>query len=221
MTFTPLQTRLLDFCKRRPVFTLEQLRSAVGLAPLTIRRVLKHLGYFCSFNHNARYYTWANRPRFAANGLWFYRSIGFSRHRTLTKTLVVLVHDAPTGATPEELTDLLRTPVGNLLAWLARQQQLARRRLRRRVVYLAADPQRQEQQFTQRLQDAHAAATDKARSVLLSPLTVLPFLVELIRSPEDSPEQLARTLRQQGIALEPPDVEAILAFYQLEKKEAR
>src|SRR4051812_38476900 len=129
MTLTLQQARVVDFCKARPVVTLAQVRSALGLAPITIRRALKEHGYFCSFNHNARYYTLADRPRFTANGLWFYRSIGFSRHRSLTKTLVVLVHDAAAGATPEEFADLLRTAVGNLLASLARQQQLARRRL--------------------------------------------------------------------------------------------
>jgi len=220
MTLPPPQTRVLAFCKRRPVVTLAQLRSALGLASITLRRSLKTLGCFCSFNHNARYYALADRPRFAANGLWFYRSIGFSRHRTLTRTLVVLVHDAAAGATPEELTQLLRTPVGNLLALLARQQQLARRRLGHRVVYLAADTQRQEQQFTQRLENTATSATALALPATLSPHSILPLLAEMIRSPEDSIDQLARTLAQQGIPLKPPDVQTILAFYDLEKKEA-
>lgn len=221
MTLTSPQARVLDFCKRRPVVTLAQLRSELRLAAITIRRALKSLGYFCSFNHNARYYTSADRPRFTANGLWFYRSIGFSRHGTLTRTLVVLVYDAAAGATPEELTDLLLTPVGNLLAGLARQQQLARRRLGHQVVYLACDPQRQEQQWTQRLKDAVPVATTQPLPATLSPNLVLPLLAELIRSPEGSVDQLARTLRRQGVPLDPPDVQAILAFYHLEKKEAR
>src|SRR5258708_39804000 len=107
------EARIVVFCRRRPVVTVAQLCSVLRLAPITIRRALKTLGYFSSFNHNARYYTLADKPRFAANGLWFYRTIGFSRHRTLTKTLIVLVHDAATGATPEELTNLLPTPVRN------------------------------------------------------------------------------------------------------------
>src|SRR5438876_11661701 len=123
MTLTPEQARVLDFCKRRPVVTLTQIRTVVHLAPITIRRVLKEHGYFCSFNHNACYYTLAERPRFDANGLWFYRSIGFSRQRTLPSTLVALVHAADSGATPEELAKLLLTPVNNLLASLARQPQ--------------------------------------------------------------------------------------------------
>ena len=221
MTFLTPEARVLEFCKRRPVVTLTQLRAHLPLAPITIHRALKVLGTFSSFNHNARYYSLADRPRFDANGLWFYRSIGFSRHRTLTKTLVALVHDSATGATPEELTSLLRTPVGNLLASLARQQQLTRRRLGHRVVYLASDPQQQQQQWTRRQKDNDSCATPSALSTTWSPTTVLPLLAELIRSPEASIDQLAHTLKRQGVSLEPPDVRAILGFYQLEKKEAR
>lgn len=220
MTLPTPEARVLDFCRRRPVVTLAQLRSVLRLAPITIRRALKTHGYFSSFNHNARFYTLAEKPRFAENGLWFYRSIGFSRYRTLTKTLVALVHDAPAGATPEELTHLLRTPIGNLLASLARQQQLVRRRLGRRVVFLACDRQRQEQQWTHRQMSSVPSGIRSALPADLTAATVLPLLAELIRSPRDSVDQLARTLGRQGVPVDPPRVQAILAFYQLEKKEA-
>src|SRR5580704_7940360 len=103
-----------------------------------------------SINHNARYYTLATTPLFADNGLWFYRSIAFSCHGTLAETLVAVVGQASAGATPNELAHLLRTPVHNLLARLATQQRLGRRRLGHRVVYLCSDPQQQERQWQQR-----------------------------------------------------------------------
>jgi hypothetical protein len=43
----------------------------------------------------------------------------------------------------------------------------------------------------------------------------------LIRSPEDSLDRLSGTLARQGVALSPAQVQAILDFYQLGKKEAR
>jgi len=221
MTLTPGQASVRDFCESRPVFTLAQVGSALPLAAITIRRCLKSLGCFCSFNHTARYYTLAYRPRFSPQGLWFYRSIGFSRHRTLTNTLLALVRDAPSGATPNELSALLRGPVGNVLASLARQQQLARRRLGHSVVYLACDPQRQDQQWLVRVNNRGATTLTQALPTNLPPTTLLPLLTELIRSPEASVDQLARALRRQGLPVHPPDVRAVFAFYQLEKKEAR
>ena len=215
------EARVRDFCKHRPVVRLAQLCSTLSLAPITLRRALKSLGCFSSFNHNARYYTLPDRPRFSAHGLWFYRCIGFSRHRSLTETLLVLVRDAAAGATPDELATLLRTAVGNVLASLARQKHLARRRLGHCVVYLACDPQRQEQQWTQRIKDRIALVPTPTLPANLPPTTVLPLLAELIRSPEASIDQLARTLQRQGTSVHPPDVQTILAFFQLEKKEAR
>jgi hypothetical protein len=188
---------------------------------MTVSRALKQHGYFTSFNHNARYYTLRQTPRFDANGLWFYRSIGFSRHRTLIETVLALVAEAPAGATPDELTSLLCTPVGNLLASLARQQRLARRRLGRQVVYLAADAQQQEQQWRQRQQScpvpmAPALLPDEV------PLSLaLPVLVELIRSPQASAAQLARVLQGKGLARRTKVAQAIVDHFQLEKKEAR
>jgi hypothetical protein len=187
---------------------------------MTVFRALKQHGYFASFNHNARYYTLRETPRFDANGLWFYRSIGFSRHRTLGDTLVALVHDSLAGCTAAKLALLLRTPVANLLALLVRQQRLARRPLGRHVVYLALPPQRQEQQWLHRQNERAACAVPSTPATALPPPTVLPVLAALIRAPEDSREQLARTLRRQGIPLDPPDVQAILDCYELEKKEA-
>jgi hypothetical protein len=132
-----------------------------------------------------------------------------------------LVRDSPAGATPNELSTLLRGPVGNVLASLARQQQLARRRLGHCVVYLACQPQRQDQQWLLRINNREAATLTPALPANLPPTTLLPLLTELIRLPEASVDQLARLLQRRGLSVHPSDVQAVFTFYQLEKKEAR
>jgi hypothetical protein len=220
MTLTPAAARVLDFCKRRPAVTIEALCSSLSVAPITVRRALKTLGYFSSFNHNARYYTLAERPCFDANGLWFYRTIGFSRHQTLCRTLVALVAQAPTGLTPEELSALLRTPVGNLLPRLANEQQLARRRLGRCTVYLAVDAAVQQQQWQQRLLPCPAPMVPDALPDAAPVELLLPFLVEWIRSPKASLEQLRRRRQRDGVALSAQQAKQAAEYFQLEKKEA-
>src|SRR5260370_20035166 len=158
MPLPPHQAAVLHHCKHRTVAAMGQLRSALDTSAMPVVRALKQHGYFASFNHNARYYTLRETPRFDANGLWFYRSIGFSQHRTLPDTLVALVYDSLAGCAAPELALLLRTPVANLLALLVRQQRLARRPLGRHVVYLALQPQPQEQQWLHRHNDRAACA---------------------------------------------------------------
>jgi hypothetical protein len=218
---TPHEALVIDSFKHRPVRTMVRLRSSLHLSRMTVFRALTKHGYFTSFNHSGQFYTLSHTPRFDFSGLWFYRTIGFSRHGTLIKTVLAVVQDAVAGKTTEELTKLLHAPVGNLLARLARQGQLARRRLGRQVVYLAADPQQQDQQWRQRQQPDPAETV----SVLLPdqvPLAlVLPVLVELIRSPAASAEQVSRTLHRQGLILSAQRVQDIADHFQLEKKEAR
>jgi hypothetical protein len=221
MLLPPHQAAVLDHFKHRPVATLEQLRSALGLSHMTVFRALTKHGYFRSFNHGAHFYTLSHTPRFDAKGLWFYRSIGFSRHRTLIETVLALVAEALAGATPEELTSLLRTPVGNLLASLARQQRLARRRLGRQVVYLTADAQQQEQQWRQRQQPCPVPLAPALLPDDVPLSLALPVLVELIRSPGASAAQLARVLQGKGLARRTKVAQAIVDHFQLEKKEAR
>ena len=50
---------------------------------------------------------------------------------------------------------------------------------------------------------------------------VLPVLVELIRSPQASAEQLARALQRDGLTLRPQQTQEVVDHFQLEKKEAR
>src|SRR5215472_13756968 len=174
MPLTPQHAAVLDYFKRRPIATLEQLRCCSGSSHMTVFRALKRHGYFTSFNHNARYYTLRQIPRFDARGLWFYRSIGFSQYRTLPDSLVALVEASAAGLLAAELASILRTPVTNLLARLVRQQRLARRCLGRQVVYLALSPPRQEQQWLHRLAKRGAGTACLSPPANSSPTTVLP-----------------------------------------------
>jgi hypothetical protein len=176
---------------------------------MTVFRALKSHGYYTSFNHNARYYALCGTPRFDAHGLWFYRSIGFSRHRTLPATLVALVLESSAGASADELA--------NLLARLAQQSLLARSALGRQTIYLAPDASRQEPQWQRRCQpDPVPTAPAVLPNHLPVPL-VLAVLVEWIRSPAASPRQLCRVLQTKGLAPLPQQVEDIADHFLLKK----
>lgn len=220
-SLTPQEALVIDSFKHRPVRRVARLCSSLLLSRMTVFRALTKHGSFRSFNHGARFCVLSHTPRFDSNGLWFYRSIGFSRHRSLIATVLALVDDAVAGATPKELANRLRTPVNNLLATLARQQRLARRRLGRQVVYLAADPQRQEQQWWQRQQPRPAEVAPASLPGGLPLSLALPVLVELIRSPQSSAAQLARAPQSDGRTLRPQQVQQVLDHFQVEKKEAR
>jgi hypothetical protein len=216
---TAQESLVIAALEQRAVRSMAWLRATLRLSRMTVFRALSKHGYFSSFNHNGRFYTLAERPRFDGNGLWFYRTIGFSRQRTLPATLLALVEASSTGQTPAELAGLLHTPVGNLLAELARQGRLGRQRLGHHVVYLASAPRRREQQLRQRQQASPDAVAEPPPAQ--PPLAVvLPVLAEVIRSPGATPKQWLRSLRNSGLSLQPEQLQAIIGVCQLEKKEA-
>jgi hypothetical protein len=217
---TAQEALVIDSFKHRSVRCMDRLRSSLRLSRMTIFRALSKHGYFSSFNHNGRFYALCHTPRFDDNGLWFYRTIGFSRYRTLPETLIALVNASPAGLTPTELAGLLLTPVGNLLALLVRQGQLARRRLARQALYLAVEPQLQQQQWLLRQQVCTPDKDPSSFPAPLPPASTLPALVELIRCPTASIEQLTQTLGRSGLTIRPEQLRALFDFYQLEKKEA-
>jgi hypothetical protein len=185
---------------------------------MTVFRALSSHGYYTSFNHNARYYTLAQTPRFDPRGLWFYRTIGFSRHRTLPDTLIALVSESSAGATAAELSGMLRAPVANLLARLAQQSRLARRTLGRQTIYLAPDEPRQGPQWVRRCQPEAVSTALAVLPAHLPVALVLAVLVEWARAPEASPAQVCRVLRGKGLAASAQQVQDVADHFQLKKK---
>src|ERR1022692_4815634 len=94
---------LLRRWRREKVITLPELMAELRTSLPTLRRRLKVWGALASFNHNSRFYTLPERPRFDEHGLWFHRDIGFSRHGHLPQTIVALVGQSPAGLSAAEL----------------------------------------------------------------------------------------------------------------------
>jgi hypothetical protein len=195
-----------------------ELCRVAGRSPLTVWRILKPIGYYTSFNFNARFYTLRDIPSFDRDGLWFCRDVGFSSQGSLTRTIVALVEASPMGMTPNELTALLRVRVQNQLFHLFAQQKLARTPWGRAHVYLSVDEEKQDEQARRR---RRAPVTPAAGTE--SPLTdaeTIAILAELVRSPRASARRLAAVLSARGMAVSAQKVLTVIERYELPKKGA-
>ena len=185
----PLETkpseRLSSLFLQQPCWMIEPLAAELRYSIPSVRRFLTEIGYYSSFTHNGGWYTLRSIPRFGRDGLWFYSDIGFSRAHSLTKTLVDLTTRSTAGMTAEQLGAKLRLRCHSVLVQLCRQGRLQRRKIGHSHVCLAVDPdiasvQRQ---------------TIESLSVFQLPaeMAVL-ILVEFIRNPGSSFEQLAKSI---------------------------
>lgn len=201
--------------RARKVMTVAELALQMRCSSRTVHRRLQEWKAIHSYNKNGRYYALPSVPVFDADGLWRYRDVGFSRYGNLTETLVGLVCHSQAGLSAAELGQLLGMEPHSFL-WLFRDHPaLIREKHQGRFVYFAAESALYRRQKEGRvIMDAGARRPSDSE--------VIAILVETIKHPELSIEQLCRNLKKQGIVVSGPAVVNLFAYHGLElKKTAR
>jgi transposase len=184
--------KLQSLLLRRKCWTLAQLAQTLGYSPFSVRPFLKQIGYFRSYTQNGKWYTLRETPQFDRDGLWRHKGIGFSKHVSLTATIAHLVGRSPAGLSAGELAQKLQHPCNPVLTHLHQDGQLDRVKVAGQFRYLSKEPklngpQRQQALLTQ----------EPAPSTSLSTQAAVWVLVEHIKNPGLSLEQLAAHLQEQ------------------------
>ena len=188
-TSLPPKQHLVSLFGQGSCWMIQPLAAEMHYSIPSVRRFLAEVGYYSSFTHNGAWYTLRSIPRFARNGLWFYRDIGFSRAGSLTKTLITLVTESPAGMSAEMLGETLRCRCHGVLVNLWRKGNIQREKIGRCQVYFAADPHKAERQ-------RQAWSAQHLPRVQFSAEMAVLVLAEFIRSPDSSFEQLAKKISQ-------------------------
>lgn len=205
--------------RRQPVVLLDVLRRALGTTSrTTVFRVLRPVGYRTSFSHAGKYYTLEGIPAFDADGLWFWRDVGFSAHGTLRATIASLVGKAPAGSTHEELQGVLRLRVHDTLRDLVAAQELVRERVDQVYVYVSPEPAVAAAQLARRRPASVASAPPTPQPLALA--RVVDVLLAVIHHPDLDVRGLAVRLHAEGLTVSEAQVQDVFARYDLGKKTA-
>lgn len=201
--------KLITFFAEQPCWMIAPLAEGLQYSIPSVRRFLVEVGYFSSFTHNGAWYTLRTTPQFDQDGLWFHHGIGFSRAGSLTRTLVELICLSPAGMTAEMVGDKLHCRCHSMLVQLTRNKKIARQRVGRAHLYLATD--------------AHTADLQRQTMPVLpephlpAEIVVL-VLVEFIRTPKASFEQLAAALKRgRALTIKAAQIERIFSEHGLKK----
>jgi hypothetical protein len=198
---------------QRPCWILADLAHALDYAFISVRRFLVQIGYFRSYTHNGKWYTLRSTPRFNREGLWHHRDIGFSKHGSLTATIGHLVGRSPAGLSARQLAQKLRHPCHAVLTHLQQNGQLDRLKVEGEFRYLSIQAPLNRQQR----ESAMVVAPPSPASSLSTQVAVL-VLVEHIKNPELSFEQLAACLQRQGpLTVTPASIRRFFAEHGLKK----
>jgi hypothetical protein len=205
--------RLEKLFRRRKCWMLAPLAASLGYALISVRRFLKQIGYCRSYTHNGKWYTLRDSPEFDRDGLWHHRGIGFSKHRSLTATIGYLVGRSPAGLSASQLSQKLQHPCHAVVTQLHQAGRLDRIPLAGQFRYLATD---QELNRRQRAQAAFAPRPNP--TAWFSTQTALWVLVEHIKNPGLSFEQIAALLQEQRkVAVAPENIQRFFQEHDLKK----
>ncbi len=201
--------RLVTLFLEQPCWRIEPLAGELSYSIPSVRRFLAEVGYYSSFTHNGAWYTLRSIPRFDSDGLWFHSDVGFSRAGSLTHALVDLITRSSAGMSAEQLGTKLRCRCHSVLVQLCRQARLQRHRIGSSYIYFAPDPG---------IAAAQRQTTEGLFSVALPAEIAVLILVEFIRKPDSSLEQLARAIsRDKGVIVRAAQIERLFDQHGLKK----
>ena len=199
------------FLRLRKIATLAELVLHLHCSARTAQRRLAECKAIHSYNHNGRYYTLPQIPRFDPQGLWRYRGASFSRYGNLPETFVQLVRNSKAGLTAAEAGALLGLRPSSFLWSLRDHPALKREKHQGLYVYLASEPGLCAQQQRQRSQ---VVATIRPPT----PSEAIAILAEKIKHPALTIAALCRRLEEQNLHVEPERIDAFFTRHGLTVK---
>ena len=199
------------FLRLRKIATLAELVLHLQCSGRTAQRRLAECKAIHSYNHNGRYYTLPQIPRFDTHGLWRYQGVFFSRYGNLPETFVQLVRNSQAGLTAAEAGALLGLRPSSFLWSLRDHPALKREKHQGLYVYLASEPDLCAQQQRQRSQGVETIRPP-------TPSESIAILVEKIKHPALTVAALGRRLRKQNLYIEPERIDAFFVRHGLTEK---
>jgi hypothetical protein len=150
--------------------------------------------------------------QFDADGLWRHRGVFFSRHGSLTETVVALVGGSPAGLTAAELGRKLGVNAYSFISRFAAHPGLTRERLGGRHVYFSSDPGVRGRQA-----EARGRTLAAAEAALPSDAEAVQVFAEMIRHPELEPDETSRRLAARGVRVDAARIQRLLDRHGLAK----
>ncbi len=204
-----------ELFQQKKIFTLAELTSLLHCSESTVRRRLKTWGTYTSYNFNGRYYTLRDIPQFDKHGIWQYRDVYFSNRGTLQKTLGYLIENAQAGLNIIEANEILRIEVQNILSQqFIHHAHFHREKHKGLYIYYSKDPSIYEVQKQARHKLFEAVQVGE----LPTDAEAVIILVEWIKHPKDTLEQLTSRVKHKGVKVLLGKIRNLLGYHGLLKK---
>lgn len=197
----------------KKVLTLRDLSQYFNVSVRTVQRMISPLDTIRSYDHNGRYFSLEKLAGFNSMGIWEYNNIHFSRFGTLKNTLVAIVNNSSHGMDASQIKDVLGMDTRSFLFQYKNVSGIKREKVGSHYVYFSSEPE----QFSKQLSNRKQGLVSLAQAPLEG-TAAISVLVETIKHPDFTFEQLSKHLGKQGIKIKPGIIEDFFVFYGIEKK---
>jgi len=130
--------RLSDLVEANKAVSIQDLIRIFEECERTIRRDLKQLDAMTSYTHRGKFITLPYIPSFDVNGIWFYKGIGFTKHRN-SLDLIVSIINAKESITKEEIEEISKIKISKQIQILIEQDRLHRVKLGAKYCYISEE----------------------------------------------------------------------------------
>lgn len=203
--------KIIRAIQRKKIIAIDKLASLLNSSIKTARRRLKLWQAITSYNMNGRYYTLPDIPDFDSHGLWQYRQVRFSQYGNLKNTIIALVNQSKAGLDAAETSDQLGISVRSFLSSLQKHPEIKREKIQRRFVYFSAVQKDYIKQKERR------CAMTRVKK-LPSDIEAIAILVETIKNPDLSIDQLALKLQQNNYRISSESIQNLFSYHGLSIK---
>lgn len=130
---------LINHLNKEKISTIEEIKNSLNTQTrMTAFRWLKKIDYISSCSHSGKYYSLKHIAKYNQSGLWFYKSVIFSKYGTLKKTLKILINQSQEGYSASELNTILKIKVDDVLLELTKTKAISRKKISGNYVYLSS-----------------------------------------------------------------------------------
>ena len=207
-----------NLLKKLVVFTLSDLSVIMKVSVRSVQRRLKQWDTLKSYDNNGQYFALSESARYNKYFIWNYQGKHFSKYGALKNTLVQLIKKSETGLKANEIQQIIGLDTRSFLSHYKNVKEIRREKILGYYVYFSSEPSEYNYQLKGRKQLL-------SNEVLISPLkntVAISVLVELIKNPDFTEEELSEHLREQKIkscaTLKPQEITEFLIFHGIKKK---
>ena len=193
------------------ILSLPEVAEKYNASIRTIQRRFTTLSVLKSYNKNSRYFTLPEIPEFNHYGIWFHEDIYFSKYGDLRSTVKNLICTSESGLSGNEIGEIVNLLPRSFMHHFRNIGGVFRDKYDGIFIYFSNDPDVYKNQSINRNQNISIKEISDANAVKL--------LIEYIKNPELSSEELSITLKNKTKAnLSASVILDFFSFYGIVKK---